>query len=248
MIKKVNVELISIGDEILIGQIVNTNAVYLSEQITALGGSVRWITTVGDDGPDIRNSISAALDRAQVVIVTGGLGPTHDDITKKVIAEYFESRLVLNESVLENIQSIFKRMNRPVDAVNREQAMVPEAATVLPNTMGTAPGMLLKQNDRQLFVLPGVPFEMKSIFTTSMIPLLKQAFSGIFIRYKTIKTTGLFESRLFNMVEDILPEVESFAQIAFLPSFSGVNIRIGTQDESEEACAARLQAVGGAFS
>lgn len=239
--KIVAIEIISIGDEILIGQIVNTNAAFLSEGLTGLGGSVRWITTVGDNPEDIRSAIEIAIKRADIVIATGGLGPTHDDITKKVIAKFFDTQLVVNENVLQNITAMFRKMGRNVDSLNKEQALVPECATILPNPVGTAPGLLFTRNSKQIFVLPGVPYEMKAIFNQSMTPLLKKAFEGIYIKYKTIKTTGLFESRLFKMVQDILPKIEDHVQVAFLPTFSGVNIRLGTQDIYEAACVARIQ-------
>ncbi|MBN1351979.1 CinA family protein [candidate division KSB1 bacterium] len=239
--KKIAFELISIGDEILIGQTVNTNATFLSRQITELGGSVRWITAVGDDARDIRDAIETAFARSDITIATGGLGPTHDDITKKTVAQYFHSELVLNEEALKNIDQIFQRMGRKVDRLNRDQALIPECATVLPNPVGTAPGLLFTKNSRQLIILPGVPFEMEAIFKESMVPIFRKALSRIHIKYKTIKTTGLFESRLFSMVESVLAEIEPDIHVAFLPTFTGVNLRLGTQASTEKACIRRLE-------
>lgn len=238
--KKIDIELISIGDEILIGQVINTNSSFLSQELTKLGGSVRWITTVGDNRDDIHHVIETAFKRADITITTGGLGPTHDDITKKIIAQFFDSPLVINEEVLQNITQFFRRMGRKVDPLNKEQALVPACASVLPNPVGTAPGLLFEQDSHQLFVLPGVPFEMKAIFKNSMIPLLKKTLADTHLIYKTIKTTGLFESRLFNMVKNVLPKIEPEVQVAFLPTCSGVNIRIGTKGPSEKDCIERI--------
>ncbi|MCK5738636.1 competence/damage-inducible protein A [bacterium] len=167
-------EIISIGDELLIGQVVNTNAVYLSEKLTLLGIDVCWVTTIGDDYSAIFQALEMAETRSDVIIMTGGLGPTHDDVTKKIVCDYFKTGLVENHEVLTNVSRIFNSLGRSLDARNAEQALVPEKAIVLSNRIGTAPGLYFNRRDFQLFVLPGVPMEMKAIFTDHIQKILKK--------------------------------------------------------------------------
>jgi len=231
-------ELISIGDELLVGQTVNTNASYLGRELTALGVDVGWVTTIGDNAEDVRASLSTALARADLVIMTGGLGPTHDDITKPVVADFFGARLLMNEDVLARLKSAFAARGIRMAKVNEGQAMVPEGATVIDNPAGTAPGLLFEREGKRCVVLPGVPGEMKAIFKQTLAPMLKG--SGHFILQKTLRTTGIAESTLFEKVGDI-DEIQRLVKVAFLPKGTGVDIRLTAASDDEEACRETLQ-------
>jgi nicotinamide-nucleotide amidase len=230
-------EIIAIGDELLIGQVVNTNAAWLGEQLSRVGVPVRFMTTVGDNGEDILASLKLALTRADFIIATGGLGPTHDDITKKVVMEFFEAGpLVQDEKVLAHVRGIFMRRNIPMSPVNEEQALVPAKARVLWNAHGTAPGLLFEKNGKYCAVMPGVPFEMKSITTSGVLPFLRERADGQIIRHRTVRTFGIAESHLSEKLAPIV-EIEKHCKLAFLPSYFGVNLRITVagreQDEVE---------------
>ncbi len=235
-------EIISIGDEVLIGQIVNTNAAYLSQRLTALGITVEQVTVVGDDLAAIQTALRTAVARAQILLVTGGLGPTHDDITKKAVAQYFQTQLVFNPTVFENISRIFGEMGRTVDARNREQALVPANAQILENRIGTAPGLLFETQQNWIFILPGVPMEMKIIFEDHIAALVTRINPEQVIEMVTIRTTGIFESNLFNLVQDLVAQVEPQIKVAFLPGVSGVNIRLLTSGQNRVACRQLLEA------
>ncbi len=235
------VEILSIGDEILIGQIVNTNAAFIAEKLTELGYDVDWITTVGDDAERIENALKLAESRVDVVVATGGLGPTHDDITKKVFAKYFNSKLILNEQVLHKIKERFRRRRIRMAKINNEQAMVPDNATVIENHAGTAPGLLFQKEAKYFIVMPGVPAEMSDMMETSIIPYLKNKTNKIY-KKRVIHTAGIAESTLFEQLGKI-EELEKLTKIAFLPTYSGVNIRLSAQGETEEYCQERINQV-----
>jgi nicotinamide-nucleotide amidase len=231
-----NAEIISIGDEVLIGQIVNTNAAYLGQKMTALGIAVDWVTVVGDDLTRIPESFRIALQRAKIVIVTGGLGPTHDDVTKKAICDFFHTNLIFNAEAFENVRQLFTRMGRPVDDINREQALIPQNAKPLKNPVGTAPGLLIEHENAYLIILPGVPLEMKALFETAVQPIIRDLNKDNFIELLTLKTTGVFESKLFEMVKDIVFKIEPMITVAFLPTYSGVNMRLTASGNDKEQC------------
>jgi nicotinamide-nucleotide amidase len=230
-------EIISIGDELLIGQIVNTNAAWMSRQLNQAGVQIRYVSVVGDDAADINRSLDLALSRADVVLLTGGLGPTHDDITKKVVAEFFESaEMVSDEKVLEHVRALFRRRNLHMTPVNAAQALVPKKATVLWNDLGTAPGLLFERDGRYCFVMPGVPVEMQHLMSERVLPFLKARAHHSVIRHRTIRTYGIAESLLFEKLSPIA-ELEQHGKIAFLPTYSGVDVRISvyaTQDAEAE--------------
>lgn len=223
-------ELISIGDELLIGQTPNTNATYLSKHLTALGVDVRWVTTLGDRAEDLKSAFAQAMQRSDVVIVTGGLGPTHDDITKNVAAEFFESKLVMHQEIVDRLKRAFEKRGIPWAEVNEEQGLVPEKAEVLNNPVGSAPGLLFKKDEKQFFILPGVPAEMKAICEETLFPMLKG--SGKVILQKTVRTTGIAESVLFEKLGDV-KKIEENVKVAFLPKFTGVDIRLTVKGENE---------------
>jgi len=167
------VEVISIGDELLIGQTINTNASWIGEQLLNIGIHLRWITTVGDRADHINLALQTAESRADVILLTGGLGPTHDDITKHVIADYFNSKLVMDEAVLESIKIRFQKRGIPMVKVNEQQARVPDKADVIANANGTAPALHLNRNNTDFYVMPGVPREMKPLMQNIILPKIK---------------------------------------------------------------------------
>jgi len=235
-------EIISIGDELLIGQIVNTNASWMSRQLNLANVQIKYVSVVGDDGDDIRRSLDLAFSRVDVVLMTGGLGPTHDDITKKVVAEYFDSaEMVTDENVLAHVKALFQRRNIRMAPVNEEQALVPKKATVLWNDYGTAPGLLFERAGRYCAVMPGVPAEMQHLMTERVLPFLKSKTQNLVIRHRTIRTAGIGESQLFEKLSPIA-ELEKFGKIAFLPHFFAVDVRVSVYENDAAAAEQRIRA------
>ncbi|HZV13146.1 MAG TPA: competence/damage-inducible protein A [Candidatus Kapabacteria bacterium] len=230
-----NAEIISIGDELLIGQVVNTNASWLGEQLFSLGIPVTRVIVVGDDEDAIVRAFDEAMQRSPVVVVTGGLGPTHDDITKTIACKYFKTELIENEAVLKHVTEIFGRRGQPLTPSNRSQALVPRNCTVLHNELGTAPGMYFETNGKNMFILPGVPAEMKRIFTDEITPILEKKRSGGVVLWRTLNTTGIAESLLYERMGSIDDILQGKARLAFLPSFRGVRLRITVESENKEA-------------
>ncbi|MFM6975962.1 MAG: competence/damage-inducible protein A, partial [Sphingobacteriaceae bacterium] len=210
-------EIITIGDEILIGQIVDTNSAWMGQHLSEIGVRVKQITSISDDKQAILSALDAALQRADLVIITGGLGPTKDDITKKTLAEYFEVGFKQDTATLDQVKKIFSRYNAPLLPVNVAQADVPENCTVLLNKNGTAPGMWFEKGNKVMVSLPGVPFEMKYLMQDEVIPRLKQHFQLSHIYHHTILTAGIGESFLAEQIapiEDMLPK---HIKLAYLP-------------------------------
>ena len=220
-------ELITIGDELLIGQTVDTNASWIGEQLNQLGIDVNQISSIRDDRQHILDSLKLSITRSQLVILTGGLGPTNDDITKKTLCEYFNSNLILNEAVLEKITAYFQSRNLELLQVNNDQAMLPNNCTVLENSRGTASGMWFEKNEVVFISLPGVPYEMKGIFSDVIIPKLKGEYLASNVLNKTIKTQGIGESFLAELIKDWEQElIEDGLKLAYLPSPGIVKLRI----------------------
>ena len=223
-------EIITIGDEILIGQIVDTNSAFISKELNKIGVSVYQITSVQDDKAHILQAFEEANDRSQVVIITGGLGPTKDDVTKHTLCEYFNDTLVEDKSVLGHIEFLFKKyINTPISDMNRQQALVPSKAVVLHNQFGTAPGMWMEKEGTVFISLPGVPFEMKGLIKKAVIPKIMERFERPHIIHKTIMTYGLGESAIAEKIEawenDLPPEIK----LAYLPSLGRVRLRLSTK-------------------
>ncbi len=200
--KDVNAELISIGDELLIGQVINTNASWMAGELNNNGIKVIRITTVSDTSNDIKEAIAQAENRAEIILLTGGLGPTKDDITKHVLAEYFDSKMIFHEPTYKQVCAIFAARKFKVTDVNKKQAEIPEVCTPLFNQHGTAPGMWFEKKNMVLVSMPGVPFEMKALLKDQIIPRLQSKFKLSFIYHKTIMTTGLGESMLAEKIAD----------------------------------------------
>jgi nicotinamide-nucleotide amidase len=235
-------EILTIGDELLIGQVVNTNQAFLAEQLTLLGIDVKFMATAGDDEPAITRTFAESFTRADVVLVTGGLGPTHDDITKKALCSFFGCGIVVAEGLRAHIESLLRKRNLPWTDAAEEQVRVPAAAILLPNPVGTAPGMLFERGGHRLIALPGVPYEMREIMERSVLPLLREAMSGPLMVHRTLRTTGITESMLAQQLGD-LDQILEGARLAFLPSPSGVRLRISVQEASREEAERRLTAV-----
>ena len=190
-------EIITIGDEILIGQIIDTNSAYISKALNKIGVSVRQITSVQDEREHLLESFAFAKANADIVIITGGLGPTNDDITKRILCEYTDDSLVENKEVLQHIEHIFRDIiKRPMLPGNVSQAMVPSKAEILLNRFGTAPGMWLTKEGTVFVSLPGVPYEMKALIEHEVIPRIVDRYDLPFIMHKTLLTYGEGESRI----------------------------------------------------
>ncbi|MDO9275222.1 MAG: competence/damage-inducible protein A [Lutibacter sp.] len=227
-------EIITIGDEILIGQILDTNSKWIAEELNKIGVSVYQITSIQDDRQHLLKAIKEAQSNADIVIITGGLGPTKDDITKLTLAEYFNDTLVLNHEIVTHIEQLFAKINYPFTEVNRHQALVPSTCIVLNNEFGTAPGMWFIQNKKVVVSLPGVPFEMKGLMTQSVLPKLQATFKLPFILHKTIITYGMGESMLAAKIEDWENHLPTFVKLAYLPSFGTVRLRLSAKGSTHE--------------
>lgn len=235
-------ELLTIGNEILIGQIVNTNAVWMAQQLNEAGISVVHMSSVADEKQAILDAFEEAGKRAQLVLITGGLGPTKDDITKVTFCEFFDTRLVINEDVLKDVDGFFSKRGRELTAINRKQAEVPEGCRVIRNKNGTAPGMWMEKNGAIYVSMPGVPFEMKAMVTDDILPELKKRFTLPFIYHKTILTQGIGESMLAELIsnwEDGLAEKN--IGLAYLPSPGMVRLRLSSKGASEQELRSRIE-------
>ncbi|WP_456442484.1 competence/damage-inducible protein A [Psychroserpens sp.] len=235
-------EIITIGDEILIGQIVDSNSAFIAKQLNKIGVSVYQITSVQDDRNHILKSLAEAEANADIVILTGGLGPTKDDITKKTIAEYFDDTLIEDISVRKNIEHLWEVfVKKPISQVNLDQALVPSKASVLMNKYGSAPGMWLEKNNTVFISLPGVPFEMKSLIKDEVIPKLRTRFEFPFIQHKTFLTYGLGESSLAERIETFENELPDFIKLAYLPSLGRVRLRLSAKGNDKATIEAEMQ-------
>ena len=221
-----NVTIINIGDELLIGQVVNTNASTMSQLLTGVGMEVRKTMVVGDVRQDIWDAVDEAMHESDVVLVTGGLGPTKDDITKKLLCEYFDSELIENKMALENVERIFKSRGYEVTPVNRAQALVPKCCEVLNNDLGTAPCMWFSHEGRVLVSLPGVPFEMEWLMRNRVIPKLQEAFYTDIILTKNILVQGIGESFLSDLIEPWELSLPENVKLAYLPVAGLTKLRL----------------------
>lgn len=217
--------LISIGDELLIGQTINTNAAWLGEKLTELGIEVVQAWTIGDGYTQIRETIAHAEAMSGLVLITGGLGPTKDDITRKALADYLGVGLYFHEASYERIVRIFTRLGRPISDVHKDQCLMPEGVEILKNSMGTAPGMLFRRDRGIIISMPGVPYEMKAIMEEEVIPLLREM-TEIRLEHRTILTCGTGETVLENQISDIVDDFPENVSIAYLPSPGQVKLRI----------------------
>lgn len=239
-----NSHIITIGDEILIGQTLNTNAAFIGKHLTDISIDITGTSVVGDIERDILEEFKKATILNDLVIVTGGLGPTHDDLTRACVVKFFNTRLIKNEEVLQDIITMFNKRGRTVTPVNEDQANVPEIAEVIRNTSGTAPGYWINNNNKYFIVMPGVPFEMKNMMEKFIVPKLKEII-GTPERVKkrlTLLTTGIPESYLFEKLGN-LDELLSGAKLAFLPDQFGVKLRITAEGANEDEAANLLSEI-----
>jgi len=233
-------EIITIGDEILIGQIVDTNSAWIAQQLNNIGIRVKQISSVSDDPDHILTALAEAKARVDIILITGGLGPTKDDITKKTIAEYFEVKLVENKEALDNVIQIFSRYNRPLLDVNRLQAQVPENCEVILNKNGTAPGMWFNVHGKIYVSMPGVPHEMMYMMEEDVLPKLKSSLKLPVIIHKTILTVGEGESFLADRIADIEDALPSHIKLAYLPKLGQVRLRLSGYGEEKNALSAEI--------
>jgi nicotinamide-nucleotide amidase len=224
-------EIITIGDEILIGQIVDTNSAWIAHELNNIGLRVKQISSVSDDRVHILTALAEAAKRADVIIITGGLGPTKDDITKKTIAEYFNVKLIENADTLANVKAIFARFDRPLLDVNKLQAQVPENCEVILNKNGTAPGMWFNENGKIYISMPGVPHEMMYMMEEEALPKLKSTLKLPVIIHKTILTIGEGESFLAERIADIEDSLPGYIKLAYLPKLGQVRLRLSGYGE-----------------
>lgn len=225
-------EIITIGDEILIGQIIDTNSAWIARELNNAGIRVKQISSVSDDKQHILTALAEAKSRADIILITGGLGPTKDDITKKTIAEYFGVSLVENSEALANVANIFAKYNRPLLEVNKLQAQVPSNCEVILNKNGTAPGMWFNVDGKIYVSMPGVPHEMMYMME-DVIPKLKASLKLPFIIHKTILTAGEGESFLAERIADIEDSLPSFIKLAYLPKLGQVRLRLSGFGDDE---------------
>lgn len=233
--------LISIGDELLIGQTINTNAAWLARKLGAIGVSVGRVIAIGDDPAAITREIDAALREYDIIITTGGLGPTHDDLSKKVFVEYFGGNLVFNEKLFQRLKAYFEERGYSLPAGVESQAWLPDNADILPNRVGSAQGMLFRKHGKKCFVLPGVPAEMEYISENSILPMLQQEDTGEVHIHHTWRTAGIPESKLAEMLGDVAA-IEHYGKLAFLPKYGGVDLRLSIRAPERTEAESRRQA------
>lgn len=229
------VEIITIGDEILIGQIVDTNSAWMAGQLNMAGFEIAQITSVSDDAEHIVESLNMALQRVDIVLFTGGIGPTKDDITKLTLSKYFDTKLVFDQSVMDNIEQIFKHRLFAMNDLTRSQAMVPEKCQVIQNKMGTAPITWFEKDGKVVVSMPGVPHEMKNAMSVDVIPLLKAKFQTSVIVHQNVLVHGYPESALAMKIEDWENSLPSHIKLAYLPNGRIVKLRLtGVGSDADE--------------
>ncbi len=227
-----NCELISIGDELLIGQVTNTNASWMASELEKCDIHVSRVVTISDDSDDIKQTLSEALQRVPIVIITGGLGPTKDDITKTTLCEFFGAKLVLHQPSLDNVADFFRKRNLPLSEINKMQGFVPDCCEALLNKVGTAPGMWFERDGKIVVSLPGVPFEMQWLMTTYVLPKLTKLQGKNAILHKTILTFGIGESFLAEKIADWEDNLPENFKLAYLPEAGKVRLRLSAHGEN----------------
>jgi len=227
-------EIITVGDELLIGQTVDTNSAWMGMQLSMIGIRVNRITSVSDRKEEIVSALGEALKRAPLVLITGGLGPTSDDITKQTLAEFFDTKLVLNQDVLAEVTERITRRNLEMNENNRRQAMVPENCRVLANHAGTAPGMLFEKEGKIIVSMAGVPSEMKHIMQEHVLPLVSAMAGGRTIIHRNIMTYGTFEAKLAERLETFETELPDMVKLAYLPAHGVIKLRLTSTGDDHE--------------
>ncbi len=232
--------IITIGDELLIGQTIDTNSAWIAQQLNQLGINVKRRVAVGDERNAIAEALDEAIPKANIIFLTGGLGPTADDITKPLLSEYFGGKLVINDTVLQHVKQLFSKRNRPFLERNLAQAEVPDNCLILFNRMGTAPGMWFEKDGCIIISLPGVPFEMQTIVSEEVLPRLKERFKGQHIIHKTLIAVGVGESFIADKIEDIETALPAHIHLAYLPTPGFVKLRLTTEGTDKETLQAEI--------
>lgn len=230
-------EIITIGDEILIGQIIDSNSAWMAQQLNFIGIKVKQITSVSDSETHIIEALNAAIQRADIILMTGGLGPTNDDLTKPTLCKYFNTGLRFDETAYRDIEALFKQRGREVTPLNRMQAEVPENCKTIYNKNGTAPGMWFEEKGKIFISLPGVPFEMKSMMTESVLPWLAGKFNLPPVIHRTILTQGIGESILADKIKEWENALPADLRLAYLPSVGMVRLRLSAVGEKKKTSA-----------
>lgn len=222
----VNAEIISIGDELLNGQTINTNASWLGVELANAGINPKYVTTIGDNKEDILHALNTALSRTQIILITGGLGPTKDDITKHTLAEYFNTKLIESNEILKHLEKYYSSKNKTLNSLNKTQALLPEKCTIIPNLVGTASGMWFEKNGKIITSMPGVPREMKKMVIDTVLPNLSEKYDLNTIEYYFIKTVGIAESSLAIKLENWEKNLPKGLKLAYLPALNMVKLRL----------------------
>ncbi|MEO7563595.1 MAG: competence/damage-inducible protein A, partial [Ferruginibacter sp.] len=225
--EKITASIITIGDELLIGQVVDTNSTWMAKELNKIGVWVQRRLAVGDDWNEIWKALNEESSNSDIILITGGLGPTGDDITKPLLCQYFNGNMVMDVATLEHITYIFEvLLKRPMIERNRKQAEIPDTCTILKNERGTAPGMLFEKNGKIFISMPGVPHEMKGIMQDHVLKLLQQRFSLPYIGHRTLLTFGIGESFLAEKIKDFEGELPNDIKLAYLPNYGMVRLRL----------------------
>ncbi|HXA02916.1 MAG TPA: competence/damage-inducible protein A [Cytophagaceae bacterium] len=234
MMEKILADIITIGDEILYGQIIDTNSQWISTELDKIGVSVFRKTAVGDNKEEILKILKESEQRSDIILITGGLGPTSDDITKPALAEYFNSKLVLNQEALEDVTKFFKSKGKDLSELNRQQAFLPDVCRFISNKSGTAPGMWFEKNGKILISMPGVPFEMKAMMQQEVLPKITQKFTMPVILHKMVKIVGIGESYLSEKIADWEHNLTSDIKLAYLPHLGEITLRLTATGADKE--------------
>lgn len=239
--EKIVAAIITIGDELLIGQVIDTNSAWMAQELNKIGVWVQHRVAVGDSRTDIWNALEEEAGRAQIILITGGLGPTADDITKPLLNEYFGGKMIIDEGALANVKHIFERLQRPMIERNLQQAEVPDTCTVIPNKRGTAPGMWFEKDGRIFVSMPGVPHEMKGMMTDFVLPALRQQYNLPFIAHRTLLTAGIGESFLADHISAFETALPGHIKLAYLPNYGMVRLRLTIRGEDPDSLNKELQ-------
>jgi nicotinamide-nucleotide amidase len=239
--ERIVASIITIGDELLIGQVVDTNSAWMGSELNKNGIWVAHRVAVGDVREDIWQALDDEFNRSRLIFITGGLGPTADDITKPLLCEYFGGKLVVDAGALDNVKNIFTRLQRPMIDRNLQQAEVPDTCTVIPNRRGTAPGMWFEKEGRIFVSMPGVPHEMKGMMTDTVIPGIRSRFRLPFIAHRTLLTAGIGESFLADHIKTFEENLPAAIRLAYLPNYGMVRLRLTIQGEDPGASTKILQ-------
>lgn len=242
-----NAAIISIGDELLIGQVVNTNAAFIAKQVNRIGIKITKTIVTGDQKEEIISALREEYQRQDVLFVTGGLGPTHDDVTRGAVCEFFNTRLIRSDEAKRYVEEFLRQRNRGWSEAAEDQTYIPEGALPIPNRYGTAAGEFFERDGKFVFVMPGVPYEMESMITDFVIPFFKKSPQNNFILHRTLMTTGIPESELAASFGDLGKMLRGGAKLAFLPSPAGVRLRITVEGKDYQGCSAEVAEIEAAI-